>query len=135
MPETTTPSSRNKKTNGKSTTPVAVELAKRAQRAVLAAKASPARAKPAGTKATEKKATEKKAKTKAKSVAPVARRKGGLTDDERTLAALLERRLHQLGLTRAKVEAVATRAGQPADLSFSGIPVDRVDDLKKAIGR
>lgn len=63
------------------------------------------------------------------------RRGRSTTDDERTLAALLERRLRQLGLERATVEAVATKPGQPADLRFAGIPVDRVDVLKEAIGR
>jgi hypothetical protein len=63
------------------------------------------------------------------------RRGRSTTEDERTFAALLQKRLHQLGLDRAKVEAVATKPGQPADLRFSGIPVSRVDDLKKAIGR
>jgi hypothetical protein len=64
-----------------------------------------------------------------------ARRGRTTTEDERTFAALLEARLHQLGLDRAKVEAVATKPGQPADLRFTGLPVSRVDDLKKAIGR
>ena len=57
------------------------------------------------------------------------------TEDERGLATLLERRLHQLGVASARVEAVATKPGQVAQLRFSGIPVDCVDLLKKAIGR
>jgi hypothetical protein len=64
-----------------------------------------------------------------------ARRGRSTTEDERALAALLERRLHQLGLASARVEAVATKPGQVAELRFSGIPVDSVDVLKKAIGR
>lgn len=64
-----------------------------------------------------------------------SRRGRTTTEDERTLATLLERRLHQLGLERAKVEAVATKPGQPADLRISGIPVGRIDELKTAIGR
>jgi hypothetical protein len=67
--------------------------------------------------------------------AGAARRGRSTTEDERTLAALLERRLRQLGLRHATVEAVATKPGQPADLRFAGIPIDRVDVLKKAIGR
>ena len=63
------------------------------------------------------------------------RRGKSTTEDERTLAKLLERRLHELGLERASVEAVATKAGHVAELRFAGIPVDRVDVLKKAIGR
>lgn len=54
---------------------------------------------------------------------------------ERELAALLQRRLHQLGLDRAVVTAVATKPGQGADLRFEHIPAAAVDELRKAIGR
>jgi len=57
------------------------------------------------------------------------------TAEERTLAALLEKRLHQLGLERARVTAVATKPGQGSDLRFEHIPVAQIDVLKKAIGR
>lgn len=117
MPETTS-SARAKKTNGKSTSPIPVALARRAQAAALElTQATPAKAIRQGKRAGG------------------ARRGRSTTEDERTLAALLERRLRQLGLERAKVEAVATTPGQPADLRFTGIPVDRIDVLKKAIGR
>ena len=55
--------------------------------------------------------------------------------EERTFAALLEKRLHQLGLDRARVTAVATKPGQGSDLRFEHIPVAQIDLLKKAIGR
>jgi hypothetical protein len=55
--------------------------------------------------------------------------------EERTFAALLEKRLHQLGLDRARVTAVATKPGQGSDLRFEHIPVAQIDVLKKAIGR
>jgi hypothetical protein len=64
-----------------------------------------------------------------------AERGRSTTEDERTFAALLERRLRQLGVERAKVEAVATKPGQAAELRLAGIPVDQIDLLKKAIGR
>ena len=51
------------------------------------------------------------------------------------LAAMLEKQLHKLGLVRARVIAVATKAGQGADLRFKSIPAAKVDLLKKAIGR
>lgn len=57
------------------------------------------------------------------------------TEDERRLAALIEERLHQLGLDRARVTAVATKPGQGADLRFEHVPAAQVDALKKAIGR
>jgi hypothetical protein len=57
------------------------------------------------------------------------------TAEERTFAALLEKRLHQLGLERARVTAVATKPGQGSDLRFEHIPVAQIDILKKAIGR
>ena len=43
--------------------------------------------------------------------------------------------LHKLGLERARVAAVATKAGQGADLRFERIPAAKVDLLKKAFGR
>lgn len=55
------------------------------------------------------------------------------TKDERELAALLQKHLRHLGLDRARVVAVATRAGQGADLRFEGIPASKVDLLKKGI--
>lgn len=57
------------------------------------------------------------------------------TAEERELAALLERRLHQLGLDRARVTAVATKPGQGADLRFERIPAAQADKLRQAIGR
>jgi hypothetical protein len=57
------------------------------------------------------------------------------TDEERTFAALLQKRLHQLGLDRALVTAIATKPGQGSDLRFEHIPVAQIDVLKKAIGR
>ena len=57
------------------------------------------------------------------------------TEEERALAAMLEKQLHKLGLDRARVTAVATKAGQGADLRFERIPAAKVDLLKKAIGR
>ena len=57
------------------------------------------------------------------------------TADERAFAALLEKRLHQLGLDRARVTAVATKPGQGSDLRFEHIPVAQIDILRKAIGR
>jgi hypothetical protein len=57
------------------------------------------------------------------------------TAEERTFAALLERRLHQLGLDRARVTAVATKPGQGADLRFEHIPAADIDALRQAIGR
>ncbi|MDB5217433.1 MAG: hypothetical protein JWO86_5360 [Myxococcaceae bacterium] len=57
------------------------------------------------------------------------------TEEERTFAALLEKRLHQLGLERARVTAVATKPGQGSDLRFEHIPVAQIDILEKAIGR
>jgi len=57
------------------------------------------------------------------------------TAEERALAAMLEKQLHKLGLERARVTAVATAAGQGADLRFERIPAAKVDLLKKAIGR
>ncbi len=56
------------------------------------------------------------------------------TADERSLAALLEKTLHALGLHGAKVTAVATKPGQGGDLRFEHIPCAKVDLLKKAIG-
>ncbi len=56
------------------------------------------------------------------------------TPDERALAALLEKKLHALGLRGAKVTAVATKPGQGGDLRFEHIPCAKVDLLKKAIG-
>ena len=57
------------------------------------------------------------------------------TAEERTFAALLERRLHQLGAERARVTAVATKPGQGADLRFEHIPAAAIDALRQAIGR
>ena len=49
---------------------------------------------------------------------------------------MLEKQLHKLGLERTRVTAVATKAGQGADLRFERIPATKVDLLlKKAIGR
>jgi hypothetical protein len=56
------------------------------------------------------------------------------TEDERALAALLEKKLHALGLHGARVTAVATKPGQGGDLRFEHIPCAKVDLLKKAIG-
>lgn len=56
------------------------------------------------------------------------------TADERELAALLERKLHKLGLDEARVTAVATKPDRGANLRFEGIPAAKVDALKKAIG-
>ena len=56
------------------------------------------------------------------------------TADERELAAMLERKLHALGLRGAKVSAVATKPGQGGDLRFEHIPCAKLDLLKKAIG-
>ena len=55
--------------------------------------------------------------------------------DERALAELLQRKLHKLGLERARVTAVATKAGHESDLRFEHIPVSKIDTLKQAIGR
>ena len=72
------------------------------------------------------KPTARKAKAKAKAPARP-------TKDERALAALLQKHLRHLGLDRARVVAVATKAGQGADLRFEGIPASKVDLLKKGI--
>ena len=48
---------------------------------------------------------------------------------------LLERRLHQLGVERALVTAVATKPGPSADLRFEHIPAADIDKLRKAVGR
>ncbi len=56
------------------------------------------------------------------------------TEDERALAALLQKKLHALGLRSAKVTAVATKPGQGGDLKFEHIPCAKVDLLKRAIG-
>jgi hypothetical protein len=48
---------------------------------------------------------------------------------------MLERQLHELGLDRARVTAVATKPVQGADLRFERIPAADVDLLKKALGR
>jgi len=57
------------------------------------------------------------------------------TPEERSLAALLQKRLRQLGLDRATVVAVATKPGKGGDLRFEHIPAASVDTLKRAIGR
>jgi hypothetical protein len=72
------------------------------------------------------------AKPKPKATSKAGR--GVTTAEERTFAALLERRLRQLGLARARVTAVATKAGQGADLLFEHIPASAIDALRKAIG-
>jgi len=70
----------------------------------------------------------KPAARKAKTKAPARP-----TKDERELAALLQKHLRRLGLDRARVVAVAMKAGQGADLRFEGIPASKVDLLKKGI--
>jgi hypothetical protein len=84
------------------------------------APASLAIAEPVARKA--KKAPARKAKATARP-----------TKDERELAALLQKHLRHLGLDRARVVAVAMKAGQGADLRFEGIPASKVDLLKKGI--
>ena len=67
-----------------------------------------------------------------RAVAPAAGKPGRgrtTTNEERTFAALLERRLHQLGVERALVTAVATKPGQSADLRFEHIPAADIDKL------
>lgn len=55
------------------------------------------------------------------------------TPAERAFAARLEKSLHAAGLTRATVEAVATKPGQPSDLRIAHVPVDRAGALAKAL--
>lgn len=70
---------------------------------------------------------------KPKAPARKAKPSASPTKDERELAALLQKHLRHLGLDRARVVAVATKAGQGADLRFEGIPASKVDLLKKGI--
>lgn len=73
---------------------------------------------------------------KARGAAKSGRGRGRTTTpEERSLASLLETRLRQLGLDRARVTAVATKPGQGADLRIERVPASKVDLLKKAIGR
>jgi hypothetical protein len=57
------------------------------------------------------------------------------TQEEQDLAAMLEKKLHALGLHGAKVTAVATLPGQGGDLRFEHIPCAKVELLKKALGK
>ena len=52
---------------------------------------------------------------------------------ERAQAAAWQAALVAEGFTRAKVAAVATQAGQPADLRISGVPMDKADVLARVI--
>jgi hypothetical protein len=89
-------------------------------------------------------AIEEAAKAIRHSVVATSAKRGGATKpargrttsaDERSLAELLQRKLHELGLDRARVTAVATKPGHESDLRFEHIPVSKIDALKQAIGR
>jgi hypothetical protein len=41
--------------------------------------------------------------------------------------------LRELGLERARVTAVATKPGQPADVRIERVPLERLGVLKKAL--
>jgi hypothetical protein len=66
---------------------------------------------------------------------PTAGSRGGRTvkATDRATAAELEKKLRAAGLERARVQAVATRAGQPGDLKIEGVPVGAVGTLCSAI--
>ncbi len=85
--------------------------------------------------AIRQRASASKAKANGAKGATTKTRGRTTTADERSLAALLQRRCRQLGLDRASVTAVATKAGQGSDLRFEHIPAAQVDTLKKALGR
>jgi hypothetical protein len=96
------------------------------------------------TRAASANAIEEAAKAIRHRVLATSARRGGPTKpargrttsaDERSLAELLQRKLHKLGLERARVTAVATKAGHESDLRFEHIPVSQLDALKQAIGR
>lgn len=57
------------------------------------------------------------------------------TSEERALATKLEEALHTLGLPAARVTAVATKPGKPADIRIDRIPVASLALLQKAIGQ
>ena len=89
-------------------------------------------------------AIEEAAKTIRHGVAAKAGKRGGTgkaargrttSADERALAELLQRKLHKLGLERARVTAVATKPGHESDLRIEHIPLSKIDALKSAIGR
>jgi hypothetical protein len=66
---------------------------------------------------------------------PTAGSRGGRTvkASDRATAAELEKKLRAAGLERARVQAVATRAGQQGDLKIEGVPVGAVGTLCQAI--
>lgn len=52
---------------------------------------------------------------------------------ERAVAAKAQAQLRAAGLKRARVQAVATRPGQPSDLRVDGVPVPELDTMCTAL--
>lgn len=57
------------------------------------------------------------------------------TAEERALAKRIQAALREAGLSEARVEAVATKPGQAANLRIDRVPVDRVTALRAALGK
>jgi hypothetical protein len=89
---------------------------------------------PTAAKKSARKPAKKLAQKLAAKQAKPKKKKKAAPSDEHKLAALLEKRLHTLGVARARVTVVATKKGQGADLRFDHIPATQIDDLRKAIG-
>jgi hypothetical protein len=53
--------------------------------------------------------------------------------EERAVAADAQRKLRAAGLERARVQALATRSGQPSDLAIAGVPVPALATLCTAL--
>lgn len=63
-----------------------------------------------------------------------ARRGRTTTAEERALAGEIEKALHAAGVAEAKVEALATKPGQAANLRIERVPIDRIAALRTALG-
>lgn len=72
-----------------------------------------------------------------RSAGPKATRPKGRTTtaEERGRAATLQAALQTAGLPRARVEAIATKPGQEADVRIQGVPMSALDKLRAALGK
>ena len=55
------------------------------------------------------------------------------TPDERSIAAAIQKKLHAAGITTARVTAVATKSGKPANLRIEGVPMPERKKIATAL--
>lgn len=86
-------------------------------------------------RASAKEVSEAAALLRRARVDEVTCRKGGrsATRDDHDFAAALEKKLHDLGLDRARVRVLAMKRADGADLTIEHIPLAKIDKLRKAL--